>query len=280
MSEKQCNRCLKILPIEQFPPSKTNRGGLRHQCKECVQKRRLAFYHLHPEIRAESQRKWKQKNPGYIRNYMREYYRKNPDKFKSSYRKVVHPDPERCHCGNETKFFWMGGKWNCIPCVAKAASKRHRINARKRSLFKRFGKPIVDVYSRYMEHPNSRPDVSLIHLYRISMPVDYQKLGERALKKIHLMNRIQKSTIGNIGWRCEKCGICNGDHRFFDLDHKLPRHKGGKGKGNLQILCPNCHREKTLLDLGRTPIGVLPDKTGSFFESTSTARSPVEPGGP
>jgi 5-methylcytosine-specific restriction protein A len=59
------------------------------------------------------------------------------------------------------------------------------------------------------------------------------------------------------------CKTCNRLTRYpdgFELDHKLPIHKGGDNTdGNLQILCPECHLKKSADDMGKTyraPIGL------------------------
>lgn len=62
------------------------------------------------------------------------------------------------------------------------------------------------------------------------------------------------------GLRCNKCGIEHENHKFFDVDHVIPlRRRTNKisehrakprlkdyESGLLQVLCPNCHRLKTL----------------------------------
>jgi predicted HNH restriction endonuclease len=63
----------------------------------------------------------------------------------------------------------------------------------------------------------------------------------------------KKQFIIDRGLKCESCGIEHTDHRFFDLDHKIPfkelPHKSRwfpRDKDNLQVLCPNCHRLKCI----------------------------------
>lgn len=44
------------------------------------------------------------------------------------------------------------------------------------------------------------------------------------------------------GYRCEKCGTCNGP---FEADHKIPVSKGGKTTwSNLWCLCQPCHDKR------------------------------------
>jgi Zn finger protein HypA/HybF involved in hydrogenase expression len=47
-------------------------------------------------------------------------------------------------------------------------------------------------------------------------------------------------------FKCSWCQITHEDFRFFDVDHIDSNHKNNE-EGNLQLLCPNCHREKTLI---------------------------------
>jgi len=55
------------------------------------------------------------------------------------------------------------------------------------------------------------------------------------------------------GCKCNKCGLGNKDPSFFDVDHIKSVSSMGIKRGdldfkdnNLQILCPNCHRIKTI----------------------------------
>ena len=56
------------------------------------------------------------------------------------------------------------------------------------------------------------------------------------------------------GNTCGNCGLTHDNHMFFDVDHIVPLEITGdkrrqyKYDDNCQILCPNCHREKTLTE--------------------------------
>lgn len=59
---------------------------------------------------------------------------------------------------------------------------------------------------------------------------------------------------------CEGCGLPCSFASFFDVDHKLARSHGGSNRqDNLQLLCPNCHRFKTLVERGLLPEGTPPN---------------------
>ena len=68
---------------------------------------------------------------------------------------------------------------------------------------------------------------------------------------------IKKRIILKLGAKCKHCGITSKDSAFFDLDHIIPRRRKSlkeassvkmKNISNLQVLCPNCHRTKTIQD--------------------------------
>jgi 5-methylcytosine-specific restriction endonuclease McrA len=68
----------------------------------------------------------------------------------------------------------------------------------------------------------------------------------------------QKKRILNIlGRKCNRCNMESNINGFFDIDHIIPRRRKTlkipsntkiSELGNLQILCPNCHRLKTIED--------------------------------
>ena len=58
--------------------------------------------------------------------------------------------------------------------------------------------------------------------------------------------------IREAGFKCAECRRETSAFRL-ELDHVVPLHKGGEpwDRANLQVLCTDCHGEKTERDLGR-----------------------------
>jgi len=48
-------------------------------------------------------------------------------------------------------------------------------------------------------------------------------------------------------YACQKCGLKNENPSFFDMDHK-DSNRNHNSMNNLWLLCPNCHRLKTIED--------------------------------
>ena len=46
-------------------------------------------------------------------------------------------------------------------------------------------------------------------------------------------------------WTCRVCYVKDTDMRFFDVDHVDSDHNNNS-ENNLQLLCPSCHRRKTI----------------------------------
>jgi 5-methylcytosine-specific restriction enzyme A len=60
----------------------------------------------------------------------------------------------------------------------------------------------------------------------------------------------QPHTSQPITLTCAVCGIIDQDPSFFDIDHIIPVSQGGSSfKENLQMICPNCHRRKSLREI-------------------------------
>ena len=63
--------------------------------------------------------------------------------------------------------------------------------------------------------------------------------------------RTRRAVFERDGYRCKRCGKAG----FLECDHIQPVSEGGEfwDLPNLQPLCHNCHRAKTMGDLGRAP---------------------------
>tara|TARA_B100001964_G_C14249030_1_gene608926 strand:+ start:588 stop:956 length:369 start_codon:yes stop_codon:yes gene_type:complete len=58
----------------------------------------------------------------------------------------------------------------------------------------------------------------------------------------------KKTVASNQKWNCNRCK--NMLDETYEIDHINPLYKGGTNDIiNLQALCPNCHRKKTIMDM-------------------------------
>lgn len=65
---------------------------------------------------------------------------------------------------------------------------------------------------------------------------------------------LRAKLIKNRGSKCEKCDKdCSADTHELELDHIIALVNGGGmwNTDNLQLLCNQCHKEKTALDIRR-----------------------------
>lgn len=84
MSEKTCNTCETSKSLEEYTNNKRNKDGKDNRCKVCESERRK----LNRDKLRESQKKWRDKNPNYMKeygkkpeiiSYQKEYYKENKD---------------------------------------------------------------------------------------------------------------------------------------------------------------------------------------------------------
>ena len=66
---------------------------------------------------------------------------------------------------------------------------------------------------------------------------------------------LRKKIITETNYTCQKCGFHYENYTFFDIDHIKPKILREKRRPlrkrdilNYQVLCPNCHRIKTIND--------------------------------
>lgn len=91
----------------------------------------------------------------------------------------------------------------------------------------------------------------------------FDKLHTECIECVGLLNYkrtagARKMFVESRGSKCVGCGVTHTDHSFFDIDHINPLYKLEQKRAqydysdseNLQLLCPNCHRLKTLRDRG------------------------------
>lgn len=86
-------------------------------------------------------------------------------------------------------------------------------------------------------------------IIRELLPPHLKNIGANRMQRLIEVNNAAGKPHWNIGWSCALCGEQNDDHRFFDVDHVIPKAKGGdNSRANLQVICPSCHRKKTIAD--------------------------------
>lgn len=271
VSSKICNGCQRELPITSFDKHCFNRDGRCGKCRSCVQAQARQRAAANPEKHQAVKRRWRDKNPERVRAYYRAYskaekwvqYHRNYHQKKQAALFASRPPREKCSCGNDDpkRFQWQKDRWVCWNCVklasrpARLARDRARnrirgIQMRSATILRQHGPAMQRAYVQILElHPKLKARVRVEQFLALALPGDYRNLSKCGIHKVILLNRISGSHITNIGWTCARCPTHAVDQRFFDIDHILARSLGGNGRlANLQILCPNCHRLKTISD--------------------------------
>lgn len=235
-----CRYCRQLLPLGDF--ESRGKEGKRRVCKSCYR----------PRKKAKKQR-WLDKNRQRIRAYNRQY---------QAARKVPRTKPPPCPVCKTENFFWRRNEWHCRTCSNKrydltsnAKKKGAKVIKHAEKIRLLHGPAISDAYLRlHTEKPFTRMLVPVTRLIQLAITFQGRSLTQANAERIWQLNRLAHKPTDNLGWDCSKCGLHSPDFRFFDVDHITPRSKHGHGRrDNLQILCPNCHRSKTIADLFPSP---------------------------
>ena len=71
---KICNKCHKVLPLEQFGKCKTNKDGLQYKCKECDKQQTKQYYQENKEERLQYMQQYYQEHKEEYKQYKKQYY--------------------------------------------------------------------------------------------------------------------------------------------------------------------------------------------------------------
>lgn len=101
---KRCNKCERVLPVEEFYKKKEALDGYNNACKDCFRARSRAWYEENREHVIARVRQWGADNPDRIRERyttdryrqsQRSYRAKNRDRINEQQRTLRAADPER-----------------------------------------------------------------------------------------------------------------------------------------------------------------------------------------
>lgn len=101
LADKQtCNTCSVEKPLSDYFANKRNKSGREHRCKQCTKLKNQA----NKEKVAESQRKWRAKNPDYAKDYQqsekrkeyqKQYYKQHSNAYKDRKKQWRKDHPEQ-----------------------------------------------------------------------------------------------------------------------------------------------------------------------------------------
>lgn len=78
---KSCKTCGSIKPLSQFPAQPRNKDGRSGSCRDCENKKRLAWVKANPERRAKTLAKYEEKNADKIKKSKEKHYQANKAKI-------------------------------------------------------------------------------------------------------------------------------------------------------------------------------------------------------
>ena len=119
----------------------------------------------------------------------------------------------------------------------KASLRRHFLTQRHAEFTKRDEERHLRVRLGELESENAR------------LKRDVSRLSEYLRHPIRrkVSDRTKKVVAARAKWKCQMCDQTVNAN--YEIDHIIPLHRAGDNSlGNLQCLCPDCHRTKTADD--------------------------------
>lgn len=179
-------------------------------------------------------------------------------RIQKPYGKHISPDPRCRPCDRERQEASKQQPWRIAARHrerAKATSKRRDGRELYRAavhaaLLDQYGVGVADQYWAALQVAGDHGRVDVRRLLRSIIATAHSHLSTGNIGRVLRLNEITSRPLTNVGWSCKACHIESVDPGFFDIDHIVPSSVIGRrtyrDKGNLQVLCPNCHRCKTL----------------------------------
>lgn len=91
---KKCNTCGIMKIMEDYTPNKTAYDGKFNKCKKCCAKRQREYTKERPDIRRKAERKWREKNPGKVKEMSRRSRKKHAEGYARRLKEFHERNPE------------------------------------------------------------------------------------------------------------------------------------------------------------------------------------------
>jgi 5-methylcytosine-specific restriction endonuclease McrA len=95
MTEKICNRCEVIKPLDEFRNQPKGKFGKRSKCKACEYQLYKEYYQKNPQKKRDAENKYRKNNPEVFARRDRKYYLKNKDKMLEANKKWKQDNPDK-----------------------------------------------------------------------------------------------------------------------------------------------------------------------------------------
>lgn len=135
--------------------------------------------------------------------------------------------------------------WICRFCHFETRRTK-QITTNYQKLLVEFGQEVADEYKLATVDKGTHVNKFRGIGRRKSFGDVHTGLTRKIIGRIILLNTASNKPTNSLGWECAVCGTESREPAFFDIDRIVPGKDGGEYvAGNMQILCPNCHKCKT-----------------------------------
>jgi len=241
---KKCTTCLILKPLEEFYKNPEGRDGTYARCKPCFQ---ASVNGRHKSRRELALKKFN--NPDSTGFCKKCKIKKPISEFRLN---VSAKSGHSKHCKLCQKVSWSVGLFGTPIHATQPRIKKRKMSREDKAYLERvrqeYGDAVYEIYKSDKRDKSTNSKGRRERVFaRYFLENHNAKVNSLVIGRIFLLNKVFGFNLLNFGWHCMSCRIESKIPHFFELDHIEPFSRGGSHNlENLQCLCPNCHKRKTL----------------------------------
>ena len=236
---KTCTKCKLEKPFTDFHKHKSQKTGLRSQCKLCTIASNKNYAIENKEKVLIASKKWRENNIDKANAYSRAWNKANPERVKANRDRFMAKNPSKT--SEYCKSFYYANKDKCLD---KNREWRER-NKDKESARKKNWTELnrEKKYASNAKWHKANPDKMAVHS-RNRRSRSKNAEGSHSIDEVIDIFSLQRGLCASCVTKLFKSG-----KKKYHVDHIMPLAKGGANdKSNLQCLCPACNLKKHAKD--------------------------------
>lgn len=236
---KTCTKCKIEKPFTDFHKHKSQKTGLRSQCKLCTNESNKKYACENKEKVLTASKKWRENNIDRVNACNRAWNKANPERVKANRKRFMDKNPSKK--SEYCKSFYYANKEKCLE---KNREWRKR-NKDKDSIRKKKWTELnrEKKYASNAKWHKANPDKMAVHS-RNRRSRSKNACGSHSIDDVKAILDFQRGLCAN----CHTKLFMSGNKKYH-VDHINPLAKGGSNdRDNLQCLCQSCNLRKHAKD--------------------------------
>jgi len=220
---KECSKCKEVKELSEFGKAKSNKDGLRGQCKECISKYKKEYRDNNKEYIHTRLKEWREENREKLYKYRKEWAEDNKEKIVEK-RKEYYQE-NKCKIANRSKEYYKENKENkCEYDKKYRAKNKEKISKRRKEYREKEDKDKKREYMRVYVNERMKEDPFYKFKFNIRTLVRNSIKGKGYTKRSKSFDilGVDFETFQTYISRQFKKGMTWENHGEWHLDHIIP----------------------------------------------------------